>query len=111
MTVTTNLGKLSLLGIALIFQCNVGAEPAFANWFDGSSLHFAGGRKLLPGSAATPTPDDLCAIGDSDNDHCFTDATHQTRKDYVLDEKQGHYHEFRPGLDDKAAATKPAGIR
>ena len=110
MTPTTNLGKLGLFGMVLIFQGVVGA-PAFANWFDGSSLHFAGGHKLLPGSAASPTPDDLCAIGDSDNDHCFTDATHQTRKDYVLDEKKGHYHEFRPGLDDKAVATKPAGIR
>ena len=114
MTPTTNLGKLGLLGMVFILPCVVGAEPALANWFDGSSLHFAGGHKLLPGSAATPTPDDLCAIGDSDNDHCFTDATRQVRKDYVLDEKKGHYHEFRPGLDDKAAenpATKPAGIR
>ena len=110
MTATTNLGKLSLLGIAVIFQCVVGA-PAFANWFDGSSLHFAGGHKLLPGSAATPTPDDLCAIGDTDADRCFTDASRKVRKDYVLDEKQGHYHEFRPGVDDKAAVTKPAGIR
>jgi hypothetical protein len=114
MTSTTNLGKLGLLGIVLILQCAVGAEPALANWFDGSSLHFAAGHKLLPGSARTPTPDDLCAIGDSDNDRCFTDATRQVRKDYVLDGKQGHYHEFRPGLDDKAAGNqtaKPSGIR
>ena len=114
MTPTTNLGKLGLLGMALILPCVVGAEPAFANWFDGSSLHLAAGHKLRPGSAATPTPDDLCAIGDSDNFHCYTDATRQVRKDYVLDEKKGHYHEFRPGLDDKAAgnqAPKPGGIR
>ena len=112
MTPTTNLGRLGLLGMVLILPCVVGA-PAFANWFDGSSLHYAGGHKLLPGSAPTPTPDDLCAIGDTDAGRCFTDATRQVRKDYVLDEKHGHYHEFHPGLDDKAATSqqaKPSGL-
>ena len=111
---TTSLGTLGLLGMALIFPCTVGSQPAFANWFDGSSLHYAGGHKLLPGSAVTPTPDDLCAIGDTDAARCFTDATRKVRKDYVLDEKKGHYHEFRPGLDDKPAESrtvKPAAIR
>jgi len=65
-------------------------------------------------SAATPTPDDLCAIGDSNADHCYTDATRQVRRDYLLNEKTGHYHEYRAGLDDKTVkdqATKPTGIR
>jgi hypothetical protein len=114
MTRTMNLRKLGILGTVLIFESVVAAKPAFANWFDGSSLHLAQGHKLRPGSAATPTPDDLCAIGDSNADHCYTDATRQVRRDYVLDEKKGHYHEFRPGLDDKTVedqAKKSAGIR
>ena len=114
MTLGMNLHKLGMLGIVLIFESVVVAKPAFANWFDGSSLHLAQGHKLLTGSAATPTPDDLCAIGDGAADHCYTDATRQVRRDYVLNEKTGHYHEFRPGLDDKTVkdqATKPTGIR
>ena len=109
-----NLGKLGILGIALIFECVVAARPAFANWFDGSSQHLAAGHKLLVGSTPGPTPEDLCAIGDTDAARCYTDAARNVRKDYVLNEKSGHYHEFRPGLDDKAVgsqATKPAGIR
>jgi hypothetical protein len=114
MTRAINLHKLGILGIVLIFECAVAAKPAFANWFDGSSLHLAQGHKLREGSAATPTPDDLCAIGDSNADHCYTDATRQVRRDYVLNERTGHYHEYRTGLDDKTVkdqATKPTGIR
>jgi len=98
------------VGMAL-WITSVLAAPAFANWFDGSSLRLAEGHKLLIGSATPPSPDDLCAIGDSEADHCYTDATRKIRKDYVLNEKRGHYQEVRPGPDDKAVenqTTKPA---
>src|SRR5260370_17655977 len=101
MTRTMNLRKLGILGTVVIFECVVAAKPAFANWFDGSSLHLAQGHKLRPGSAATPTPYDLCAIGDSDADHCYTDATRKVGRDYVLGETKGNYREFRPDLHHK----------
>ena len=99
------------VGVAL-WVTSVLAAPAFANWFDGSSLHFAGGHKLLIGSAPPPTHEDLCAVGDSNADRCYTDATHKVRKVYVLNEKTLHYHEAGPRLDDKPLveqAIKPVG--
>src|SRR5262249_44696460 len=78
--------KLIVVGIGLSIATAL-AAPAFANWFDGSSLHFAAGHKLLLGSAVSPTPDDLCAIGRSKADRCYTDATRTVRKAYVLNEK------------------------
>ena len=105
--------RLVSVGMAL-WITSVFAAPAYANWFDGSSLRLAAGHKLLVGSATTPSPDDLCAIGDSEANRCYTDATHKVRKDYVLNEKRGHYQEVPPGLGDKPVenqATKPAEIR
>jgi hypothetical protein len=99
------------VGIAL-WITSVLAAPAFANWFDGSSLYLAAGHKLLVGSASSPTPNDLCAIGESNSNRCYTDATRKVRKEYVL--KYGHYQEDRPGLDDKSVENqtpKPAEIR
>ena len=97
--------RLLVVGLGLSIASAV-AAPAFANWFDGSSLHFAAGHKLLLGSALSPTPDDLCAIGRSNADHCFTDATRTERKIYVLNEKRGHYREVRAGVDEKAVASQ-----
>src|SRR5215471_16000170 len=101
------------VGVAL-WITSVLAAPAFANWFDGSSVHLAGGHKLLIGSATAPTPDDLCAIGDSNADHCYTDATHKVRKEYVLNERTWHYQEVRLRLDGKLLeeqAIRPVGTR
>ena len=97
-----------------IWITSVAVTPTFANWFDGASLRFAAGHKLPIGAASTPSPDDLCAIGDSDADRCYTDAARKVRKDYVLNEKSGHYQEARPDGDGKSVAnqaTKPAETR
>jgi hypothetical protein len=99
--------RLAGAGIAL-WIASVSVAPAVANWFDGASLRLAGGHKLPIGAAITPSPDDLCAIGDSDNDRCYTDAAHKVRKDYVLNEKTWHYQEVRPRPDDKKQTTERA---
>jgi hypothetical protein len=105
--------KLVSVGMALWFT-SILAGSAFANWFEGSSLRLATGHKLLIGAASTPSPDNLCAIGDSDADRCYTDASRKVRRNYVLNEKSGHYREVRPDLDEKSAgnqATKPVEPR
>jgi hypothetical protein len=91
----------------LIVSSAIVTTPVYANWFDGA-LQYGGNHKKLLGSALTPTPDDLRAVGDSGNG---------VGKNYDFDEKSGHWREIRstdgaketaqgtPG-DQSAAAAK-----
>jgi hypothetical protein len=60
------------------------ATPAHANWFDGA-LQYGENHKKLLGSALTPTPDDLRAVGDS---------RYGAGRNYDFDEKSGHWREI-----------------
>jgi hypothetical protein len=84
--------KLKSIATALLFVAVI-ATPASANWFD--NFMVGENHKKLVGSATTPTPDDLRAIGDSDLG---------AGKTYRFDLKGGHWHEVRPSRDDKQPA-------
>ena len=73
------------------------AAPALANWFDVFTGAGEGHIRQI-GSAVTPTPDDLRAIGDSDLGK---------GKSYRFDPKDGHYHEVKPAADTKPSDAPP----
>ena len=55
---------------------------------------------LMLGSAPTPTPDDLCARG-STQERCYTDSSRKERRHFIPDPAwPGHVREIRPG-DEK----------
>lgn len=70
--------------------------PVYANWFD--AFEVGPGHKRQIGSAASPTPDDLRAIGDSNSG---------AGKSYRFDPKSGHFHEVKDSAktDDPVRAS------
>ena len=81
---------MKFYGIAIVFLLAAASPtPAFANWYD--NFLVGEGHKKLVGSAPTPTPDDLRAIGDS---------SRGDGKSYHFDPKGGHWHEV--GADPEA---------
>jgi hypothetical protein len=88
--------NLNRIATALLFTVVI-ATPAFANWFD--NFMVGENHKKLLGSATTPTPDDLRAIGDSGRG---------TGKSYQFDPKSGHWHEVRPSTGNKQAVQGPS---
>ena len=80
--------RAGAIGILLVIGTGVTA-PASANWFAVFTGAGEGHIRHL-GSAQTPTPDDLRAIGDSGLGK---------GKTYRFDPKDGHYHEVKQADD------------
>jgi hypothetical protein len=85
--------------IAFLVLAAAAATPAHANWFDGA-LQYGENHKKLLGSALTPTPDDLRAVGDS---------RYGAGRNYDFDEKSGHWREIHTDGDTKDAHEGQGG--
>lgn len=95
--------RAGALGIVLVIGTGA-AAPAFGNWFAVFTGAGEGHIRHL-GSAETPTPDDLRAIGDSDLGK---------GKTYRFDWRDGHYHEVKqtddpPKPPEAVSTNAPVG--
>jgi hypothetical protein len=95
------------IGFCIVAAVSWIAEPAFGqSTFPGIPIPDQLGavpdlpHPLMLGSAPTPTPDDLCARG-STQQHCYTDSSKKDRRHFIADPAwPGHFREIRPG-DEK----------
>ena len=89
--------RLSTIAIVLPLAA-IAVSPASANYF--SNFMFGSNHFKPMGSAPSPRPDDLRAMGDS---------KYGAGKTYAFSEKDGHWHEVRPSRDDKNAGQAAKG--